>query len=118
MIVSQYEKDLESANLGIQAKAFMKSNIGKYLESKINDQVFSGLNNLKLADPFDSKEIQKIQNDIKVAEMIKFFLLQAIQEGYNAQQRLDEGNESVENEDRLVGYNNDNNLQGEDEWQQ
>jgi hypothetical protein len=114
MEVSQYEKDTNSVYLGIQARNFLNSNIGKYLLNKIDKQVESALHNLRNVDPYNPQDIQKYQNDIRVAESSKAFLREAINEGFNAQQRIDEQEEELNN--NLSDYA-DHTIQGDEEWQ-
>ena len=112
--LSQYESLLNAAHLGIEAKNFIKSTLGRYLIKKIDDQVTDALHRLRNADPHLPYEIQAIQNEIKIAEASKYFLLEAVHEGYNCQ-RLIEENEMEQTNYRLSDFD-DQPITGEEEW--
>lgn len=97
--VSEYELLLEQARLGEEAKAFLSGNLGKHLIRCIEGQERASLNELRSVDPFDSKKVFALQNDIRVATMSKTFLIETIIHGNNALMRLD----TIEDEDEF-GY--------------
>ena len=83
----QLQHDL---HMGIEAKNFMRTNIWKYLDERITEKCISAMHGLRNCDPTDWKQVQSFQNEIKVAEASRVFLMEAISEGYNAQKMLDE----------------------------
>jgi hypothetical protein len=87
---------LDKAVFGDQVKSFLNSEIGQYLLAKGDKERDVALSNLTMADPFNSQEIQKLQNEIKVIELIRLWLVEAIEEGEIATGTMyseyDEGN--------------------------
>ena len=82
---------LKAVDLGFQAEAFLRSDIGRYLVSRAEAQIEEAVEVLKEADPEDPKTIRALQNTIAVAESIQYWLADVIQQGENAQQQLHEG---------------------------
>jgi len=76
--------------LGFEAEAFLQSDIGRYLIERADDEIDTALDELKRADPEDAKTIRRLQGDIKVAESIQYWLAEAIQDGVNSMQELNE----------------------------
>lgn len=82
---------LKAVDLGFQAEAFLRSDIGRYLVSRAEAQIEEAVEVLKEADPEDPKAIRALQNTITVAESVQYWLADVIQQGENAQQQLHEG---------------------------
>ena len=72
-------------DFGMQAEAFLLSPIGRYLVKRAEGEIEQAVEGLKQADPDDSKSIRNLQNAVKVAESIQYWLAEAIQTGHNAQ---------------------------------
>ncbi len=68
----------------MDVEQFMQSPIGKYLTERANDDIENALEQMKRADPFDGKEVQRLQNEIHRAEMFLLWMGQAVTEGENA----------------------------------
>lgn len=98
--VSEYELLLSHAQLGDEARRFLKSNLGKFLIERISSQEKQALNQLRTVDPYDAKAVQKCQNEIAIAVMSKNFLIEAMIMGDNATMRL----EALEDSDFPEGY--------------
>lgn len=79
---------LQQIDLGFQVEAFLQSDIGRYLVERAEAQVEEAVEQLKRADPEDTRRLRAIQHDIHVAEAIQYWLAEAIQAGINAQQEL------------------------------
>lgn len=94
--ISEYEQLIEDARLGDEARRFLKSKTGKFLIDNISAREKSALDGLRVVDPFDSKEVLKLQNQIEVAVMAKRFLIDAMIIGDNAAARLMEADEEEE----------------------
>lgn len=84
------DSDLHSIKVGLDARAFRSSTIGEYLEDKANETIIDSLELLSEADPEDPKQIRKLQNDVWRAKVFLSWLSLAIQEGKEAEERLQE----------------------------
>lgn len=78
----------QQIDFGFQAEAFLRSEIGQYLVSRAEDDIANAVESLKTADPEDAHSIRAIQNQIKVAETIQYWLADAITAGENAQNQF------------------------------
>ena len=75
----------QEARLGIDCDRFLASSIGKYLWGRVDEQVESAEIEFRSVDVHDSNAVQKIQNNIRVAELFKIWMLDAIQQGQVAE---------------------------------
>lgn len=83
------EEILESqVRFGDETLAFLKSNVGQYLLDRSKEEVDRALEELKTADPFDNKEIQRLQNIIQRNEGVENWLGEIIQAGRDARDLL------------------------------
>lgn len=71
--------------LGMDAHAFMKSNIGRYLSARAESERADALEELAQADPDDAKAMRALQNRVKVVDSVMYWLAEAIQAGKNAE---------------------------------
>lgn len=78
----------QQIDFGFQVEAFLRSEIGQYLVKRAEDQISAAVEQLKVADPEDAKAVRAIQNEIKVAESLQYWLADAITAGENAQQQF------------------------------
>ena len=78
------------ARIGIDAEAFAKSDIGKYLIDKAQKEIEAEMAALVEADPADVKLGTDIRNRIHVAKMFLTWLDEAIQVGRHAHASLQE----------------------------
>jgi len=76
--------------LGFEAEAFLKSDIGRYLVARADEEIECAVEELKGVDPEDAKAIRALQGKINVAESIQYWLAEAIQDGVNSMQELNE----------------------------
>lgn len=81
---------IHQIDLGIQIEAFLGSDVGKYLIGRAEHDVEEATEELKKADPENPKLIRTLQNKIKCAESIQYWMAEAIQSGHLAQQQLRE----------------------------
>lgn len=81
---------LSVARTGIDAEAFARSDIGKFLIGKAEREVAILKEELVDADPSDWKMNNDIRNKIHVARMFLTWLDEAMQVGRNAHEQLRE----------------------------
>lgn len=75
---------LRRAAFGKQIEQFMSSDIGKYLLARAADEVIEAFDELKKCDPRDGKTVEKFQNRIYRAESFRQWLMDAVLDGINA----------------------------------
>lgn len=78
----------KAIDFGFQVEAFLQSDIGKHLVARADEQVESAVEELKEIDPTHVEGVRLIQNRIKVAESIQYWLADAITSGHAAQDEL------------------------------
>jgi len=81
---------LREIDFGMEVEAFLQSDIGRYLAKRAEAEVESAVEAMKVVDPEDTKSVRGLQNTIKVAESVLYWLAEAIQAGLNAQAELHE----------------------------
>jgi hypothetical protein len=79
---------IEAVETGLEAEKFIASRVGQYLINKIDDETESALQALVKADCTDAKAIQLLQNKVSMGTAIKDWLLQAVDEGIQADEAL------------------------------
>jgi hypothetical protein len=87
-MVSPLEKSIA---FGFQVEDFLASDIGKYLIKRADEEIECAVEELKHADPDAPSVIRSLQSKIAVAESIQYWLAEAIQDGQNSMQELNEG---------------------------
>jgi hypothetical protein len=70
---------------GIDAKAFMQSNIGVYLQQRANNDIEVAMDGLATVDPTNTNAIRALQNDIKCAGNFLTWMAEAVTEGESAE---------------------------------
>ena len=78
----------QQIDLGFQVQAFLGSELGQYLIHRAEACIESAVERLKVADPEDSKTLRAIQNEIRVAESVQYWLADAITAGQNAEEQF------------------------------
>lgn len=87
--LAQVGKELHRAiDFGFQVEAFLASEIGQFLIKRAEDAVDSAVALLKIVPASDSERIRQLQSSIERAESIQYWLADAIQAGYAAQDQL------------------------------
>ena len=84
---------LEKARLGIEAEAFVHSNLGRYLlarGSMDQERLTQELLECIGVDAENLKEIRRIHNEIKVRELFNDYLAEVIFEGKVASHQINE----------------------------
>ena len=75
---------------GFRVEAFLQSDIGRYLVQRADEEIEEAVEELKRVSPEHTAVIRALQGKIHVAESVQFWLAEAIQEGANAMQELNE----------------------------
>lgn len=75
-------------SLGIEAEAFLASDVGKRLVSRSEAERDEAVNELKIADPGNAKLIRDLQNRIWLAESVQMWIAEIISSGWNAERVL------------------------------
>lgn len=87
--MSREEDKLEDVvRFGAEAEAFLKTDIGKYLLQRSQDQIDQAFEQLKRVDPCEPREIRKLQNIIQRNEDVETWLGEIIQAGRDARDLL------------------------------
>ena len=87
--LTQQGKELHrTIDFGFQVEAFVQGEIGQYLIKHAEEAIAEAVEELKIADPALPDGIRAIQMRIQVAERIQYWLAEAIQSGYAAQDEL------------------------------
>lgn len=79
----------QQALLGQQVRGFVDSEIGKYLLSRADERAEGALHQLAGVDPEDAPAIRRLQNEIRVADHFREFLLDAVDRGDDAMALLE-----------------------------
>lgn len=75
---------IRRAVFGKQVENFLSSDEGKYLLHRADNDVQTAFEGLKSCDPKDGKMVQTFQNMIYRAESVKQWLTDAVVDGLNA----------------------------------
>lgn len=81
---------LELAKLGIEAEAFLRSPLGKFLRKKAEDEIDAATQELIDCAPNDFFGNRDIRNKIHVARMFLVWVSDAINIGRAAHEQLDD----------------------------
>ncbi|MCK0507915.1 hypothetical protein [Aromatoleum anaerobium] len=79
---------LQRVAMGMEAEAFLGSNIGRYLVERAETERDDAVGDLKAVSPDDPKAIRDLQNRIWRAESVQFWLADLINDGNNAMHEL------------------------------
>ena len=79
--------------LGEEAARFFKSDIGRLVLGRTQQEIDSALEDFKSVSPTDQDKIRALQFKIQVAEKIPLWLNECIIAGNNAFQTIDQGEE-------------------------
>ena len=93
----QEDRDLQQVRnqiaFGLDCKAFMASQIGRYLIARANADIDAALDGLRNVDPHSPKDIQDWQNKAYRAESFLQWMGEAVTEGENAERTFIEAND-------------------------
>jgi len=84
---------VQIARTGIDAEVFMRTPLGKFLESKAMAEEADALAALVDADPEDAKVNRELRNQIHVSRMFLVWIRDAINAGRSAHAQLQEMDE-------------------------
>lgn len=87
-ILNPDDPNVRLAQFGRQVELFLEGDIGTFLIERARSQMTSAMNDLKVVDPYESKEVQKCQNRIVVAQTIIEWLGEAIAAGHESMEEL------------------------------
>lgn len=88
-LLIESNKELYAAvDFSLDVKAFLGSVIGKYLIGNAEDERDEAIKALVNTDPMNVSKIMELQQTIKRAESIQFWMAEAIQAGINADEQL------------------------------
>jgi len=95
MSAEQPNRDMEALRatigLGLDAKVFASSTLGKHMIARANAQRETALDALGDVDPEDPKAIRELQNTKRVAELFLHWLASFEAEGEDAERAFVEG---------------------------
>lgn len=80
---------LAEVHIGEDAAEFIKSDLGKYIVGRANQDIKQATNELKRCFWWRTNRIRFLQNQIKVAENTKAWLIECINSGQIALQTLE-----------------------------
>ena len=78
----------QTVELGLDAKQFLESKLGRYVAQRAMDEMYAATQVLAEIDPFDHKAIVQLQQANKVASAALSWLAQAIEAGTQAEATL------------------------------
>lgn len=78
-----------AVGLGLDMAAFVKSDVGRYLLTKAEEERTDALADLVDTSPADPEQIRALQSIIKRADSLLYWIQDAIQSGKNAEMQLD-----------------------------
>lgn len=84
---------LHRAAFGKQVDLFMKSDVGQYLLARAADQIYEAQEMFKRADCSKASDVQMLQNKIIVADSIVQWLRDAVGDGIQALNILEDRSE-------------------------
>lgn len=71
--------------LGLDARAFMGSDLGRYIQRRANDEIDAAKTALLNIDPLDTEAIRALQNHAAVAASVLNWMGDAVTNGENAE---------------------------------
>lgn len=75
---------IAAAEIGEEARAFLESDLGKYIIGVAQQEAQLALEKLAEIDPSRIEEVRKTQNEVRVARMFEQWLLEALHDGEQA----------------------------------
>jgi hypothetical protein len=80
--------DMQKAQLGIEAEAFLQGNLGRYLLERAEVEIDLRTAELVKADPEDSKVNRELRMHIQKAQLFKTWLKELVSAGRLAEDRI------------------------------
>ena len=78
--------------LGLDAEAFFRSDLGKYLLGRAEDDAIQAINELKEISPTKTERIRTLQSTIARSENFELWLKEALIVGQSSEEQLDQMN--------------------------
>lgn len=88
--LTEREFDLELAKLGVEAEAFERSALGRYIYDRVEAEVEDLTMQLVAADPFDKDLNLQLRSEIKSRAMVPAWIKEAINSGNMAARRIED----------------------------
>lgn len=82
------------ATLGRDADEFLKSDIGRYLAGRCEEEVATAQEQLAVVSPWRRNRIRQLQNQIWRANSVRSWLIELVSAGQQAEIQLDEQSEN------------------------
>ena len=83
------------ARFGVHVEQFIASPIGQYLLNRAEAEREKAINDMKTVSPTDYQAVTKVQNALRIPDLVTMWLMEAIQGGYIAQD-----NEAIDEAER------------------
>ena len=77
--------------LGDEVDQFFNSDLGKYVIERAKKEVDENTEEWKICDPYDGKEVNRLQTNIRIAEQALIWLAEALANGRELLQMRMEG---------------------------
>jgi hypothetical protein len=84
------EIDFQTAKLGIETEAFVRSNLWRYMKERADMEIEQGKNELLACLPGDIQQHEQIRNKVLIAKSVIHWVNEVIQSGHMAAERLRE----------------------------
>lgn len=89
------EREFIAASFGIEVESFLNSAIGRFLFDRAEKQRMKAIEAFKASTLTEADEVRKLQNDLVIPDLIILWLRGAIQEGFAAVERINEGEQNT-----------------------
>ena len=90
MPLNEADPLVRAAVFGRQTEEFLNSELGRFLVARADEQRDAAVDALKRVAPWRTRRIRQLQNEIAVAESVQQWLADAVTEGQQALQVLED----------------------------
>jgi hypothetical protein len=84
---------LAEVRLGLDTEQFLKTPVGRYLLGRAEHDAQDAIDRLKTVDAADANAVRKAQGDAILVERFMAWLNDAIMNGRNAEEQLEQGHQ-------------------------
>lgn len=89
-MTDQHDQELlRVAGFGMDVEKFMRSELGRYLQRRAQDDISRAQDALLTVDPEDAKAVRALQNEAAVAERVLSWLGEAVTQGEQAARQFE-----------------------------
>jgi hypothetical protein len=81
---------VNTAVFGKEVEIFFNTNLGAYLVQCADVEIEKGTSALKVVEPSDTEAVRKAQNQVRIGEMFKQWIEDAVRAGLQAQTILED----------------------------